>query len=50
MTQYRRLEAAPHWHMGKHITKWLMMLLVNGKSGCVHTWRLNDITLNICWN
>jgi len=21
MTRRRRLEAAPHWHMGKHITK-----------------------------
>jgi len=43
----QRLEAVPHWHVSKHITKrqrrssWSM-------ENYVQTWMQNDITLNSC--
>jgi len=35
--RYQRLEAEPHWHMGKRITKhYRQLLLINGESGYMH--------------
>ena len=36
MTRHQRLEAAPHRHMGTHVTKRHRRSLVHGKSGYAH--------------